>query len=439
MGGISAIYILDNKGRMMINRKYKDDVITNITDSFYANVLLKEQNSVTPVYHCDGSTFCWILYNDLYFVAASSTNYNVTMVLSFLYRFVKVLEGYFKTLGEDSIRENFVIIYELLDEMIDNGYPQATEVSVLRECIRSGKSQVTTDVVRPPAAMTNAVSWRREGIKHKKNEIFLDVVESLDIVLSVTGAVLRSEIRGCLKMKSFLSGMPHLFLGLNDKSILEHTGSGLGSGMGNQGFNRGQQFKTVEMEDVKFHQCVQLDRFETDRTINFIPPDGEFELMTYRLNCHVKPLFTCDVMVNNKSSTRIDFTVRAVSQFKSKSIANNVEFQIPVPPDVKSPSFKTSIGTAKYLPDLDAIVWSIKEFQGEKEFTMHASFGLPSVSDENRDAFSKKNVKVKFEIPYFTVSGISVKHLRITESCGYQALPWVRYITQNGDYQIRMA
>ena len=48
--------------------------------------------------------------------------------------------------------------------------------------------------------------------------------------------------------------------------------------------------KAVEMEDIKFHQCVRLARFESDRTIAFIPPDGEFDLMTYRLATHVKPL-----------------------------------------------------------------------------------------------------------------------------------------------------
>ena len=41
------------------------------------------------------------------------------------------------------------------------------------------------------------------------------------------------------------------------------------------------------MEDIKFHQCVRLNRFENDRTISFIPPDGEFELMSYRLNTQV--------------------------------------------------------------------------------------------------------------------------------------------------------
>lgn len=42
------------------------------------------------------------------------------------------------------------------------------------------------------------------------------------------------------------------------------------------------------MEDIKFHQCVRLSRFENDRTISFIPPDGEFTLMSYRLNTHVR-------------------------------------------------------------------------------------------------------------------------------------------------------
>ena len=43
--------------------------------------------------------------------------------------------------------------------------------------------------------------------------------------------------------------------------------------------------------------------------------------------------------------------IKAKSQFKSRSVANNVEIHIPVPTDVDSPSFKTSIGTVRYIPD----------------------------------------------------------------------------------------
>ena len=37
---------------------------------------------------------------------------------------------------------------------------------------------------RPPMAVTNAVSWRSEGIKYRKNEVFLDVIESVNLLVS---------------------------------------------------------------------------------------------------------------------------------------------------------------------------------------------------------------------------------------------------------------
>jgi AP-1 complex subunit mu len=42
---------------------------------------------------------------------------------------------------------------------------------------------------------------------------------------------------------------------------------------------RSTKNKSVDLEDIKFHQCVRLARFENDRTIAFIPPDGAFDLM----------------------------------------------------------------------------------------------------------------------------------------------------------------
>lgn len=73
--------------------------------------------------------------------------------------------------------------------------------------------------VKPPMAVTNAVSWRSEGIKYKKNEVFLDVVESVNLLVNSNGTVVRSEVVGALKMRTFLSGMPECKLGLNDKVL----------------------------------------------------------------------------------------------------------------------------------------------------------------------------------------------------------------------------
>jgi AP-1 complex subunit mu len=150
---------------------------------------------------------------------------------------------------------------------------------------------------RPPIAVTNAVSWRSEGIRYRKNEVFLDVIESLNLLVSSTGNVLRSEILGAVKLKCYLSGMPELRLGLNDKVMFETTG-------------RATRGKAIEMEDVKFHQCVRLSRFENDRTISFIPPDGEFELMSYRLNTQVKPLIWVESDVRSHSGSRIEYTLK---------------------------------------------------------------------------------------------------------------------------------
>ncbi len=72
---------------------------------------------------------------------------------------------------------------------------------------------------RPPMAVTNAVSWRSEGIRYKKNEVFLDVVESVNLLVNSNGTVVRSEVVGALKMRTFLSGMPECKLGLNDKVL----------------------------------------------------------------------------------------------------------------------------------------------------------------------------------------------------------------------------
>ena len=222
-------------------------------------------------------------------------------------------------------------------------------------------------------------------------------------------------------MRVYLSGMPELRLGLNDKVLFESTGRG--------------KSKSIELEDVKFHQCVRLSRFENDRTISFIPPDAEFELMTYRNSNQIKPLIWIESVIERHAHSRVEYMIKAKSQFKRRSTANNVEIIIPVPMDADSPKFKTTIGSVKYNPEQNAVIWNIKSFAGGKEFLMRAQFQLPSVQAE--DVEGKPPIQVRFEIPYFTVSGIQVRYLKIIEKSGYQALPWVRYITQNGDYQLR--
>jgi AP-1 complex subunit mu len=66
-------------------------------------------------------------------LAVTRRNSNVMMMLVFLHKMIQVFQDYFKELVEESIRDNFVVIYELLDEMMDFGYPQITETKILQE------------------------------------------------------------------------------------------------------------------------------------------------------------------------------------------------------------------------------------------------------------------------------------------------------------------
>lgn len=62
----------------------------------------------------------------------------------------------------------------------------------------------------------------------------------------------------------------------------------------------------------------------------------------------------------------IFFLLKAKGQFKKQSVANGVEISVPVPNDADSPKFKTNIGSAKYLPEKNTVVWNIKSFPVRK-------------------------------------------------------------------------
>ena len=41
---------------------------------------------------------------------------------------------------------------------------------------------------------TGAISWRKEGIKYRKNELFIDVVENCNLMMSSKGTILRNDV-----------------------------------------------------------------------------------------------------------------------------------------------------------------------------------------------------------------------------------------------------
>uniref|UniRef100_A0A8C7WBN4 MHD domain-containing protein n=1 Tax=Oncorhynchus mykiss TaxID=8022 RepID=A0A8C7WBN4_ONCMY len=82
-----------------------------------------------------------------------------------------------------------VMVYELLEEMLDNGFPLATESNVLKEMIRpptilrsvvntlTGTSNVGDTL---PTGQPSTIPWRRAGVRYTNNEAYFDVVEEID-------------------------------------------------------------------------------------------------------------------------------------------------------------------------------------------------------------------------------------------------------------------
>ena len=95
----------------------------------------EEENDPCPLIKTDECTFAYIKQSNVYMVATMRANSNVAMLFSLMHRICQVMGEYFKEVEEESIRDNFVICYELLDELVDFGYPQTTDAKILQEYI----------------------------------------------------------------------------------------------------------------------------------------------------------------------------------------------------------------------------------------------------------------------------------------------------------------
>ena len=205
----------------------------------------------------------------------------------FMHSLINLFKSYFNKFNEKTLKSNFVIIYELLDEVCDNGYPQITSPEVLKAFITQRAARAADDpkdtyenqrkAKEVSMQVTGAVQWRGQNLVYKKNEVYLDIVESVSLLMSPKGVVLKASATGTIEMKTALSGMPELTIGLNDK-VGEET-----SANQTQQSAQSNHKKNIDLADLQFHQCVNLSKFASEKTISFVPPDGKFDLMKYRV------------------------------------------------------------------------------------------------------------------------------------------------------------
>ncbi len=59
---------------------------------------------------------------------------------------------------------------------------------------------------------------------------------------------------------------------------------------------------------------MRLGQFDQDRTISFVPPDGEFELMKYRVTQNVNLPFKVIPVVTEVGRTRVEFDIKSAAR-----------------------------------------------------------------------------------------------------------------------------
>lgn len=74
---ISAVFLVSQKGEVVLNRFYRDDVGRRVADAFRMQVIAaKETGSLPPIKIIDGCSFLYTRHENLYLVAVSRANIN---------------------------------------------------------------------------------------------------------------------------------------------------------------------------------------------------------------------------------------------------------------------------------------------------------------------------------------------------------------------------
>jgi AP-2 complex subunit mu-1 len=143
-----------------------DDVGRAAADSFRLQVIAaKETGTEAPVKRIENCSFLYTRHGNMYFVALTRSNVNPALVFEYIFQLVKILKSYLgDDFDENAMRNNMTLIYELMDETMDFGYPQNCAIDVLRLYISLGnvKPQDEPEPSQLTSQITGAIDWRRE-------------------------------------------------------------------------------------------------------------------------------------------------------------------------------------------------------------------------------------------------------------------------------------
>lgn len=115
---------------------------------------------------------------------------------AFIRTFLDILIEYFGEVTAPTLKDNFDIVYQLLEETLDaGGHPLTTAPNALRDIVLhpslitkilsvTGVSGLTGPTTNNMSAFSSPIPWRKAGVRYNNNEIYFDIVETLDAVVN---------------------------------------------------------------------------------------------------------------------------------------------------------------------------------------------------------------------------------------------------------------
>lgn len=436
----SQLFVLTTRGDTLVFRDYCGDIKQRCTEIFY-NELKHAKDGRSPCFNIDGVSYIFIYIADLYFVATTKKNISSTCALEFLQRFASICKDYCGVLNENAIQQNFVLIYEILDEVLHFGNIQETSSQALKPFIQN-EPVIVEPYDKPQTLYGGAVfgleklsigsdaankplgHWSRFA-KPEKGEIFSEILEQLVVLIDSEGNVLHSEIIGRILVRSFLPEGSVLGITLNEELYQLRVPNGFGA----------------QLDDYNFHPSVNSAEFDSNGTLSVMPVVGEFSLMNYRMSGNIakdRLPFSVHLTIEESVLSKIlDISVRIHCNVPPDKFAHKMIVEFPVPKTTESVSCTGQI--IEFCKPKNLVIWKFANFQGgtviNALFKLNGSFGDSSVYKREVDSIS-----LRFEIPLLVCSGAKVKSLRVTGGVDKlnKSIKWTRLITYSDSYVIRL-
>ena len=84
-------------------------------DAFRVSVIHARQSVRSPVVNIARTSYCHVKKGAIWIVACTQQNVNAALVFEFLHKMIELFSSYFGDMTEENVKNNFVLIYELLD------------------------------------------------------------------------------------------------------------------------------------------------------------------------------------------------------------------------------------------------------------------------------------------------------------------------------------